>query len=107
MSKPTPLEGEDELLQKIERIVLGLDMPMHFMSDELLKKPERIMALIRTHTATKEREARIDENKYYAKLLKLNEKSKDDKTSIKVSLRKIFEYRLKQLATLNAKEKDV
>lgn len=41
--------------------------------------------------------ARIDENRYYAKLLKLNEKSKNDKTSIKVSLRKVFEFRLKQL----------
>lgn len=46
--------------------------------------------------------ARIDETRYYAQLLKLNEQSivqaaLDGRKMITISLRKIFEYRLKQL----------
>lgn len=51
--------------------------------------------------ATREAEARIDENKYYAKLLKLNEKNAYNENRVKVDLRKVFEYRLKQLTTTN------
>jgi hypothetical protein len=92
--KDSPM-AEDELDELLETI--GIKFTVASNDEWFDKRKSEAKAAINAYTTNKIIEARIDENRYYVKLLKLNEKSKDDNTSIKVSLRKVFEYRLEAL----------